>query len=319
MPLNRLVLHIGRHKSGTSSLQHWLANNRALLHEQGILFPLSGGKNRIAHHVLAQQLHTRQSDGAGIDAIIEGIRSEVDGQDTLLLSSEAFQNIYDTGRLKGFVSALGIREVRVICYVREYLDYAISAFRQMVHNQPRFLTFSDYCGRFGDMAPFIARWRNVGDLNLAWYDRDLLIQGDVIRDFCNRAGIAAEDFQSDDKNPSIGGNLLAYKLAANKLSLTVGNYNSLLKLATEEPRFRTGFRIDDADAALAREGSEYNRSLFAELGEIRLKSWSNAPDLPDNVRLDADMELIAEQLGETATSEHIAAIRDSGDWFDPNC
>lgn len=247
--------------------------------------------------------------------MLAGILGERQNEDTLLLSSEAFQNISDTTRLNAFIGSLGVTEVQVICYVREHLDYASSAFRQKIQNQAGFITFDDYCRQFGSMTSFIERWRDIGELELSWYDRSLLKQGDIICDFCHRAGIAAKDFRFEDKNPSIGGNLLSYKLAANHLGIPGGDYNSLKQFASDRVDFRAALLIDDTAAAQLRENSLYNRSLFAELGDLQLKSWSHITETPDISKLHDDYEFISGRLGAPFNSDHLQAMRDSAPWF----
>jgi hypothetical protein len=43
-----LFLHIGRHKSGTSSIQHFFNQNRTALERDGILYPAPA--SGVAHH-----------------------------------------------------------------------------------------------------------------------------------------------------------------------------------------------------------------------------------------------------------------------------
>ena len=54
--LKRVILHIGRHKSGTSSIQHCLNRNVDLLSAAGILYPKHGRGGRVAHHDIAKAL-----------------------------------------------------------------------------------------------------------------------------------------------------------------------------------------------------------------------------------------------------------------------
>jgi len=237
-PARTLILHIGRHKSGTSSLQHFLAGNRDWLSQKGILYPHAGCNNRIAHHELALQCNSRLSDGSGIDGILAGLKAELaPHHERILLSSEAFQNLTDLSRLKDACSAMGLgsglslSHIQIVCYVREHLDYAMSGFRQLVQSQTVFVTFDQYAHRFGDMAPFLHRWQNFGNLSVAWFDRNTLKNGDVVADFCERISINPTDIPSSNKNPSIGGNLLVYKLAANRLKIPALDYATMRGLA----------------------------------------------------------------------------------------
>ena len=312
---HRIILHIGRHKSGTSSLQNWLATQRPVLHEQGILYPHSGSNNRIAHHALAVELSPRQSEGKLLGELIDGIKEEYDGEHTLLLSSEGLQNIQNLCRVKDFIQAFSPREVLIICYMREHLDYAISAYRQMIHNQRRFVEFTPFCQSFSSMKPFFKRWRDLGTLDVSWYGRDRLLKGDIIYDFCNRTNIAPTDVLNIDRNPSIGGNLLAFKMICNNLDVFGGNYKHLSDLAANHKPFSEGFHIRDAAASSVRAASNYNVSLFEELGEIQLKSWSTAPVIPNLKTLEEDLDKIQGHLGVPITSSILDKLQVAGSWF----
>lgn len=318
-----LVLHIGRHKSGTSSLQHYLGGRRDTLDRMGILYPWTGSGNRIAHHLLAEACNEKRSGPEALPPLIEGLKAELTLQHhTLMLSSEAFQNLQDLSRLAALVEALGFRRVRIICYVREHLDYAISGFRQMVQNQRRFMTFDTYARRFKDPGGFLKRWEALGDLTLKWYDRGRLKDGDVIADFADVVGFYPGEIPQGDRNPSIGGTLLAYKLAANKLDLESADYATMLRLASEHGTFRSAFHVSDAAAAALRADSGYNRRLTGRLGEIEMKSWATAPVVPDTDRLEADLDLIFAAMPEAPTAETRTAleteIRSAAAWFELN-
>lgn len=311
-----LILHIGRHKSGTSSLQHFLGANRDWLDRQGVLYPRAGCSNRIAHHRLAGQCNPEASDGAELASILAAMKAEIaPHHDRILLSSEAFQNVRKVSRLRQFITALGVGEVRVICYVREHLDYAISGFRQMVQNQDRFQTFANRAAGLGDMTPFIARWSGIGDLSLRWYDRPLLKNGDIIADVCGQLGLEPGEVSLGDMNPSIGGNLLVYKLAVNRLNLPRPGYGALSELARQHAPFRSPFRVPDADAAALRATSRYNASLFARLGEIRLKSWDGYPELPVIDTLEADLDRILPAAPAGPRAPLARQMRQAGAWF----
>lgn len=54
-----IVIHIGRHKSGTSALQDMLFSSKELLEKEGWYYPATGMKN-IAHHGLAHYFIEKQ-------------------------------------------------------------------------------------------------------------------------------------------------------------------------------------------------------------------------------------------------------------------
>jgi hypothetical protein len=53
---NRIYLHVGRHKSGTTQIQRFLKKNRPLLAEQNIDYPLPLDDDE-AHHAAAIYLY----------------------------------------------------------------------------------------------------------------------------------------------------------------------------------------------------------------------------------------------------------------------
>jgi hypothetical protein len=48
----KLILHIGTHKTGTTSLQAWLANNREALAANGVSYPHATVAHGSGHHRL---------------------------------------------------------------------------------------------------------------------------------------------------------------------------------------------------------------------------------------------------------------------------
>jgi hypothetical protein len=294
MPLRRVILHIGRHKSGTSSLQHCLGRNRPALNRQHVLFPRSGTTNGVAHHALAQAINPRITEPHVLGEMTEAIKAEVKPHHrTLLVSSEAFQNVRKLSRMQQFLADIGPVEVVVIAYLREHLDYAMSSFRQMVQNQTKFSTFAEHARGFRDVGRFLDRWADVGTLKAKWFDRKMFEGGDVIRDFCAETGLELDYVPDRDMNPSIGGNLLVYKLAANKLGLSALSYGELKKLAESHPPFRAPFYISDEDAAHLRRTDTYNSILLSRMGEVTMKSFAHHAPLPELNTLDEDLARIA--------------------------
>jgi succinoglycan biosynthesis protein ExoM len=91
--MSELVLHLGTHKTGTTSIQHFMSSNREALKRQGILYPDSkpffGGSSQ-AHHEFA---HAVARDAIGgdrrIQRFVSTLRSAADHYDHIVLSSEA--------------------------------------------------------------------------------------------------------------------------------------------------------------------------------------------------------------------------------------
>lgn len=301
-----IILHIGRHKSGTSSLQEFLRNKEALLGDRGVLYPKSGRFRSVAHHDLAKACNPRIGSRDSALEIARNIRDELrPHHDKIILSSEAFQNVREVSTLKEVLEEIAPRStVQVVCYVREHVDYAVSSLKQMIQNQTRFASLSDHTSAFKDPTKFLNLWRSVGDLSLRWYHRSLLKDGDIIADFADQVGLGIAAEQLSDMNPSIGGNLLICKMAMNRLDVQGLQYGRARDLATEERRYRQEFFIDDAAVARARANSRYNPVFFRELGEPPLRSWAQFQAFPDVDNLRED---IARILGGLALDEDAIA------------
>ncbi len=316
MAIKRLILHIGRHKSGTSSLQYFFVRNQGDLSQQGVLYPDAGRAGKIAHHGLAHVCNTNLSDGQGLRQCLDDIRSEIrPHHHTLLISSEAFQNITDPERVQSLLDHFPNTQVEIYAYVREFVDYRISDFKQRIQAQSKFVTLDEVVGVHIDLLHFLKLWRGLGDLTLKWFERHQLKNNDIITDFCAETGLSGSTSVDVDINPSLGGNLLFLKLACNHLGIDALSYTQLRQWALKDERFRQGFYISRKRADAWRNGSDYNRILFKEMGEIPLRSWEDLPPLPDINSLPADLDLLADHLAPESIDPVLALGPKSRHWF----
>ena len=233
--VQRVIFHICRRKSGTSTLQEWLfANKTYLLEERAILYPDAGlSKSCPAHHPLANRLAPNPARHAHMVNVVGDCLSGVPEDGTILFSSEFFARVSDLTSIRELVGRLGAKHVQIVCYVREHLDFAMSAWLEEIHS-PLWrlgIPFSDFFARCIDrdqtdssISEVLDLWASLGDLSLGWYDRSALKNGDVVEDFCCRIGIAADSYSIDDMNPSLGGNLLVFKLMRNKYEAENGHF-----------------------------------------------------------------------------------------------
>lgn len=116
----RLILHIGRHKTGTTAIQEYLRGSKRQLERHRIIYPVTGReriKGRISpgQHAIAKQCHERFYDAAQFEELKEAFLAEVSGYDTILLSSEGFQNLRDIELLRAFFDDSAGYDVTIIC------------------------------------------------------------------------------------------------------------------------------------------------------------------------------------------------------------
>lgn len=193
--MKKAILHIGAHKTGSTSIQYSLFCSSKLLLNQHILYPLnftSERMNLFGQHTLAWRLLNRNIDYMG------GIESDVDhiselhalienSSSNLILSSEEFSKL-DCDAIHKLSSVLSQYDVYVILYVRRQ-DQTASALYQtnVVHyGETRF--FNQWIDDMVDCFDYWAiaeRWSNKfpGRVVVRPYTRDKLTNGDVITDF----------------------------------------------------------------------------------------------------------------------------------------
>jgi hypothetical protein len=92
--LPRLFLHIGTHKTGTTSLQRFLTDNRAVLRRQGLLYPdpaTGGFGTRYAHHQVAHAIAGQPGAGTPDDArrFFDKVRRDLRRREAAVVSAEA--------------------------------------------------------------------------------------------------------------------------------------------------------------------------------------------------------------------------------------
>lgn len=297
--LPRLILHVGFQKTGTSSLQRLFRVNRAKLGDQGILYPQAGTLGKDAHHHLALQLNPAKTDGEDLGALIAALtREQTQPHHTLLLSSEAFQQINYFDRVADMIAHLAPAETIICAYVRELVDFKLSSFRQHVQAESTFQPLEDWMKWRFRIDRKLEGWRNHGDLRLAWFDRAQFYGGDIVFDMAQRCGIDLDrlDLQQDERNPSLGGNLLYFRMAANAAEADFLTYRQMSQLAQSHAPFRQPFYFSDAQAARIRKDSPYNDYLYAQLGPAREKSWESHGKLPDLDSWADDLDRIAPLL-----------------------
>lgn len=227
------LLHIGSAKTGTSALQRFLSVNAARLARHGVLYPRAG-RNGSAHHTLAAAFNPQLLNGASalqqarMTAALEALRAETASYPgTVLLSSEGFQNV-DPKVLR---DTFPPHSTRVVVYLRDQLEYAISAYQQQVQVRDVHESLAGYAApRAVDYDRFLTAWEAAygrEHLVVRAYDRTRLRQGDIVHDFMHCAGLplpappagAPAKPPTPELNPSIGGALLEAKRLLNHVGI----------------------------------------------------------------------------------------------------
>ncbi len=243
-----LFLHIGRHKSGSSSIQHFFNQNRTALERDGILYPAPA--SGVAHHAWSATIKDVQKglrDTSALGALRAMFDDYAASSNTVVVSSEDFQNILKPELVR---EALGRHDVTVLVYLREHFAYAWSAYSQRVQANRFTLSFAEFLEDFSqDYLEFLNRWASAfgaSSIKARIFDRSRLKSGDVVEDFCAIVGIDNPGRYPHRRtaNPSIGWRLINAKIEISRSLLESGKalasegalYNLFEALTASHPR-----------------------------------------------------------------------------------
>ena len=189
-PTKACYLHIGLHKTGTTTVQAFLSHNASLLETNSVLFP-KVGRALLGHHNLAWELRGDPRfvrDRGDWQALKEEIeRSDCE---RILLSSEDFSLLDDHG-LDGVANRLRSHDVTIVCTLRRQ-DYLLnSIYTNFVRGEGVTIGFSELLEknigskRF-EFDGFLSRWASTFGQDrviVRTYDRDYDAGFDSIADF----------------------------------------------------------------------------------------------------------------------------------------
>jgi len=298
--MTELILHIGLPKTGTSTLQHYLAQNAEALRTQGVIYP-KAGRGGIAHHELAFACRGVSPLGGDFRRLRRDFYAETAGFERVVVSSEALQS--PRGYV-GLIALFGMPggwgrgfSIKTVCYMREFLDIACSSYAQQVQSSNLSCGIDEFCARSfrGPLAVRARFWRWLSeDVRFADFDRERLVNGDVVDDFFAHCGLAMPTAAfTRDANPSISGNLLAFKLMANARTQHAPKlYRAFRDLAGSDAAYRGRFHVSETHAeALRRRHATYNRTVADLVGSVTQRSFEDGNRLFEMDRWARDVEV----------------------------
>jgi len=217
----RIVLHIGTHKTATTTLQDTLAANRAGLAEQGVVYPDIGSTS--GHHMLAT--HWIDLPKVYYDTLpaVEHWRALAEryaqGEETVVLSSEELSRwrpqAVDYAELAALLAPFEKRTI--VCTLRNQLAYLQSIYLQITKEArgPGFDAFLDQALRTNHATGVFLDYGALYDHLLAGFDADEIAflsyetavrqEGGILGAILERAdlpGIALEPLPAGNSNVS---------------------------------------------------------------------------------------------------------------------
>jgi hypothetical protein len=215
----RLILHIGTHKTATTSIQRFLQHNQTALAARGVFYPdytLVGRGAHYAHIGMVNALSGRHKSYSRELAhrFFAMVRDRVGDYDTTIISAEPFyrhvanmptDNPYYTPEAywplrHAYIQQIGdiFGAAEVVVVFRRQLDYAQSLYQEHVKVTSYRGTFRQFCKdfwfhfAFGDQA---AAWNAVFPKTTAMRFEDLTASPDTVRMFCQQLGIDTDGLE----------------------------------------------------------------------------------------------------------------------------
>ena len=129
-----IYLHIGVGKTGTSSLQHFLAQFKNEVERQGFHILKTGCDPHIAaHHQLALSFgFSKKNNEEFSEEVYQALKREIQSVKlkNIIISSETFHSHVSKTKLQNLRRAMLDQQVKIILYVRRQDEWIDSAFRQ---------------------------------------------------------------------------------------------------------------------------------------------------------------------------------------------
>ena len=204
-----LTLHIGTHKTGTSSIQACMEANRARLRAAGFHYPrccsaFDGNHSPLCAAMVRDPRDDRWEGMPGWDDFVAECRQA--GAPTVLVSAELF-----SARLRNRQHALRIRDmfrgvfdtVTVVVYLRRQDEYVRSMYMEAVKhgffNKARLApTFAESAAQIAErQGDYLALLRNLDEafgrenLRVRVFEKGQLRPGGLLPDFLDACGIPA--------------------------------------------------------------------------------------------------------------------------------
>ncbi|SPF81810.1 hypothetical protein [Pseudoprimorskyibacter insulae] len=132
--MSKVILHIGTHKTATTTLQDMLWENSALLAEHGVVYPRLN--KHTGHHGLVLNWDGRpkvyELPKGSMGTLEELAAAHAEGNQTLLLSSEEFsrnRSLSEMDKIRDALSAFD--EIEVICVLRTQWQFLQSVYLEV--------------------------------------------------------------------------------------------------------------------------------------------------------------------------------------------
>jgi hypothetical protein len=235
--MKKLILHIGTHKTGSTSIQVSLDKNMELQKKGYSLFKkrsitFEGTKGNTSSWIESTKENIYQS--ATINKNLAYELSKLSGH--VIMSAENFSWVFSQDEIQKFKDQLCLYfdEIKIICYIRRQDTHSISL-QQQVSKGPLLSAGAFFYGQSCNAIPLykkefdnyfnhyerLMKWSNVfgiESMNIRIFEKSYLYKSCVVADFYQFLGLNIE-YEVERKNESYGFEKTKLNLVMNKLNL----------------------------------------------------------------------------------------------------
>jgi hypothetical protein len=281
-----LIIHIGYHKTATTTLQRFLTDNVKVLAKHGVLYPKSGRADGETHGLLANLLkpeNNRESDGLECWKKLDNELAQFQGH-TAILSSECF---LESRKIPPVIARLSSNyNVKIVVYLRRQDHWIQSVYNEVVADSMRrhvgsIKDLREYRDGWLEYDKILALWQESfgpGSLVVRPFEKGQFRGNDVRLDFLHALGL---DFQPELKlngsrsqsNPSMPPELVEFLRRCNLIAMTYPQHQELVGAMREVglhwngAQLPTNAWISGADKQdLVKQFDDCNRRLGRDYG-----------------------------------------------------
>jgi hypothetical protein len=299
----RLVIHAGIHRTGTTTLQRFLASSRDALKDQGFLYPFE----TISHKKISWLLHNDRLTGRTLrDQLLNETSADTR---TIILSHEDFARLKPLAWLKPLKAEF---DVQAVFYLRRQDFWLMSWYNQHVkwpfNRRKSLLSASEFLETIEDYYWLdyywlVSHWaKHLGRENVLVGVLEKAQVTDVVTDFCERVGLDRTRLKrvEANSNESLPPHLLEFARLLQIIDIPEGRRSKVIEglrkleggsnataAAIYSPDERNAIlaRFAKSNAALARDFlNRPDGKLFFD-NEVPPNAPFMRPSLPDSYEL----------------------------------
>lgn len=296
----KCFIHVGTHKTGTTSIQHLLSRNSSALQERGYFYPQAGRlESSSGHHNLAWEIsgdHRFRDNYGSIDDLIKEVKSR---SDHIILSSEDFGwSLYNKSNFSDFILLLQSSGflVTFILYVRNQIDYLPRAYLTSLDCGGN-LSWREWTFLNVDYCDLLRRFRESANVDIIVRSYDQA-RTSICRDFLSIFNLTLRDLHVEDEVwENVSRPLRDYLriFLQNRMSRNLDEneettINRLVSPEAKKIRLSPALRVD-----LFHRFRDTNRNLFIQYG-IPEPKMDNTPGVQDSPETPYVDELFSEAI-----------------------